>query len=286
MQAHFLAPENQLQLKAVTSANFTLKRMGVINVTPNSFSDGGELLSLASVEKRIRDFGPIECLDIGAESTAPMNDAIHPDEEWERLEPYITILKALNIPISIDTYHPQTIGRIAGIWTTEKISCPLIWNDVSGKFDDAVKSFLRLSDNFYYVFCHNLAPIRELTGKHMDYVSNAEGDEYLNELAQYFRPYIHQRVIFDPAFGFSKNYDQNWTLLNRFSELQQKTGHDNWLLGFSRKSFLRKKMGVGAIAPENRDEVDQFHVEVLNSIKNSLTGNVWIRTHRPELLNL
>ncbi len=262
-----------------------LKRMGVINVTPNSFSDGGELLTPASVEKRIHDFGLIDALDIGAESTAPMNSAIHPDEEWERIEPYITILKSLNIPISIDTYHPQTIGRIAGIWTTEKIKAPLIWNDVSGKFDDAVTSFLRLSDNFYYVFCHNLAPIRELTGKHMDYVSKSSGDDYLNELARYFRPYIHQRVIFDPTLGFSKSYEQNWEIINRFGELQKKTCHDSWLLGFSRKSFLRKKLGIDKLTAENRNKLDLFHGEVLNKIKPTLSGNVWIRTHRPELIS-
>lgn len=258
--------------------------MGVINVTPNSFSDGGELLTLASVEKRIRDFGTIDALDIGAESTAPMNSAIHPDEEWERLEPYITILKSLNIPVSIDTYHPETIGRIAGLWITEKIKSPLIWNDVSGKFDDAVKSYLKSSENFYYVFCHNLAPIRELTGKHMEYLSQNSGEDYLDELAHYFRPYISERVIFDPTLGFSKTYEQNWEILNRFGELQKNIGHDNWLLGFSRKSFLRKKLGMDKITPENRDKLDLFHGEVLNKIKPTLSGNVWIRTHRPELI--
>lgn len=258
--------------------------MGVINVTPNSFSDGGELLTLAGVEKRIHDFGRIDALDIGAESTAPMNDAIHPDEEWERISPYITILKSLNIPVSIDTYHPETIGRIAGIWTSEKISSPLIWNDVSGKFDEAVKSFLKLSNNFYYIYCHNLAPIRELTAKHMDYVSETQGDDFIEELAQYFRPYIRSRVIFDPTLGFSKTFEQNWTILNKISELQKKVAHDQWLLGFSRKSFLRRKMGIGAITPGNRDKVDLFHGEVLNQIKNSLCGTVWIRTHRPELI--
>ncbi len=260
--------------------------MGVINVTPNSFSDGGELLTLAGFEKKIHDFGIIDALDIGAESTAPMNDAIHPDEEWQRIKPYITILKSLNIPVSIDTYHPETIGRIAGIWTSEKISTPLIWNDVSGKFDEAVKSFLKLSDHFFYVFCHNLAPIRELTGKHMNYVSSSDGEDYLEELAHYFRPYIHQRVIFDPTLGFSKTYEQNWNILNNVGELQKKVGHENWLLGFSRKSFLRKKLGLDKITPENRNKLDLFHGDVLNEIRPSLSGNVWIRTHRPELIDL
>lgn len=263
-----------------------LKRLGVINVTPNSFSDGGELLTVANVEKRIREFGKIDGLDIGAESTAPMNDPIHPDEEWNRLEPYINLLKALNIPVSIDTYHPQTIGRIAGVWMTEKISSPLIWNDVSGKFDDTVKNFLNLSDHFFYVFCHNLAPIRELTIKHMDYVSSTNGEGFLEELTHYFRPYLHQRVIFDPTLGFSKSYEQNWAILNNIGLLQKKIGHDHWLLGFSRKSFLRKKLGMDKVTLENRNKLDLFHGEVLNEIKPSLSGNVWIRTHRPELIGL
>lgn len=253
--------------------------MGVINVTPNSFSDGGELLTPQMVEKRIKSFGPVESIDIGAESTAPKNQPITFEDEWQRLEPYLPYLKSLNIPLSIDTYHPETIQRIAKNWISEKNIAPLIWNDVSGKFDDAVQSYLGMSANFFYVFCHNLAPNRELTGQHMEHVSENSGGEFLNELADYLRPGVHERVILDPTIGFSKTFEQNIFILNHFAQLQEMVGHDKWLLGFSRKSFLRK-----AFQTENKEELDQIHGVVLKkSIKNA-KGELWVRTHRPELV--
>jgi dihydropteroate synthase len=282
-----LALENQLPPKArvVNEQKLILKRLGVINVTPNSFSDGAETQSPEAVRARVRSFGPIEALDIGGESTAPMADALHPEEEWQRLLPHLPLLRSLKLPISIDTYHPETIGRIARIWITEKITTPLIWNDVSGKLDQAVEAFLEMRNNFYYVYCHNLAPIRQLTGKHMDYLSESEGDEFINEMARFFMPAVHPRVILDPCLGFSKSYEQNWTLLDRFDELQKKIGHDQWLLGFSRKSFLRKRLGINDMTDQHKEQLDQFHGDILKTMRPKMRGTVWIRTHRPELVS-
>lgn len=258
--------------------------MGVINITPNSFSGLGETLSPVKVSERIEEFGDIDVLDVGAESTAPMNESIGFEEEWKRLEPFLSTLKSVNVPISIDTYHPETIGQVADFWKEQGIKLPLIWNDVSGKFDQHVEEFLNLNNNFYYIFCHNLAPERELAGKHMEFISQLEGDQYLEELVSYFRPYKRERVILDPTLGFSKTYEQNWLVLSKFSELQKKVDHSFWLLGFSRKSFLRKRLGLEKITPENRELLDQYHQKVLNELIPDLKGTVWIRTHRPDLV--
>jgi dihydropteroate synthase len=152
----------------------------------------------------------------------------------------------------------------------------LIWNDVSGKFDSFVRDFLSISPNFFYVFSHNLAPSRELTGKHMDFVRN---DLSLGDLKDYFLPFKIPQVIFDPCLGFSKTYEQNWMILNQFGELQEMISHDQWLLGFSRKSFIRKKFNLSI---DKKEELDHLHNEVLNGIP--MQGEVWIRTHRPELI--
>ncbi len=253
--------------------------MGVMNFTPDSFSDGGELKLLSHLQARMKAFGAIDALDAGAESTAPMNAPITADEEWRRLESFLPILKSLPCAISIDSYHPETMERLAQLWLQEKIGVKLFWNDVSGKFDHFAKSFLALSDQFHYVFCHNRAPTRELTGKHMEFLSPLEGDDFLADLASYFSPHAHPRVIFDPCLGFSKTFDQNWYILDHFRELQEATRHDRWLLGFSRKSFLRKRFNLTL---NDREELDRMHGEVLSSIP--MMGEVWIRTHRPELL--
>lgn len=263
----------------MSSQKLVLKRLGVMNFTPNSFSDGGELSSPEKILTRITSFGPIEALDIGAESTAPMNESIPHEEEWSRLESHLSLLRSLEIPLSFDTYHPENVFRLY-----DELRTPFIWNDVSGKFDEHVERFLSLHPANKYVFCHNLAPSRELSGKHMNYISKLEGEDYLIELANYLRPYARTQVILDPTLGFSKTYEQNWYTLDNFSTLQKLVKHDEWLLGFSRKSFLRKKLGIEKMTAENRDQLDAFHTNVSLKIFQTASGTVWIRTHRPDLI--
>lgn len=258
------------------SFNLKLNRMGVLNCTPNSFSDGGEIGSVESFLKKLHGFGPIDALDIGAESTAPMNSSIPWEEEWDRLKIYLPHLKNFNGILSFDTYHPETIEQILKHFRDEAFSQTLFWNDVSGKMDLFVKDFLKNNPRYYYVFCHNLAPLRDLSGRHMDYVDQNLSVE---KLANFFLPQRHSRIIFDPCLGFSKTYDQNWLILNHFKKLQELSQHSSWLLGFSRKSFLRKKYNL---LLSDRDELDKVHIDILNQI--SMKGEVWIRTHRPELL--
>lgn len=252
-----------------------LKRMGVMNITPNSFSDGGEL-SPANFSLRLQQLGPIDILDVGAESTAPMNAAISAEEEWGRIEPYLPQLQALKVPLGLDTYHPETVFRFL-----KACPRPLIWNDVSGKWDSHVERYLALGDHLQYVYCHNLAPTRDQTIKHMETVSSKEKGEFLHELAEFFRPHLHPRVILDPCLGFSKTYEQNWYILDHFSDLQKFLPNQRWLIGFSRKSFLRKKYNLTL---EQRDQLDQIHLEEVNKLKPKLSGEVWLRTHRPEIL--
>lgn len=221
-----------------------LKRMGVINITPNSFSDPGETFSSDSISRKISFLSKFDILDIGAESTAPKNASLDWESEWERWQMVLPLLKGLNCAISADTYHPETIFELLKYWKDQKLPSRLIWNDVSGKYDSYVKDFLKTG--FDYVFCHNLAPNRELTGRHMDYVK-PEMDLY-----EYFRSHRHPQVIFDPCLGFSKTYEQNWAIIEKFDELQKKLQHDRWLIGFSRKSFLRKKYGS--------EEIGRAHV--------------------------
>jgi dihydropteroate synthase len=248
-----------------------LKRMGVINVTPDSFSDGGELTPQNFLE-RFKSLGPLEAVDIGAESTAPMNQPISWAQEWERLLPFMPLLKQLPCILSFDTYHPETIEEILRFSHDHHWTQKIIWNDVSGKFDGFVRDFLSCSPDFSYVLCHNLAPSRAHTGKHMDYI---DLDLTLEKISDYFSPLAIPQVIFDPCFGFSKTYEQNWEILNRFGELQLLTKHDQWLLGLSRKSFLRKKYHLSL---SDKDQLDQIHNELIS--RTEIHGNVWLRSHQ------
>lgn len=245
--------------------------MGVINITPDSFSDGGEYYSTPFIQSRLQFLNSYDAIDIGAESTAPMNSSLSWRAEWERWQMVLPLLKDIHSTISIDSYHPETVFELVKYCLDHRLKNKLIWNDVSGKFDEAVKEFLTSGHD--YVFCHNLAPSRDLTGQHMNYVQ----DE-LN-LDAYFAPFLHPQVIFDPCIGFSKTFEQNWQILNTFGDLQNQVGHNRWLLGFSRKSCLRKKYGT-----DDRESLDHLHVKLVNKIIPTTSGELWIRTHRPELL--
>ncbi len=245
--------------------------MGVINITPNSFSDGGEFFTSDSISQRLNFLKKFDVIDIGAESTAPMNASIAWESEWERWQMILPFLKDLTIPISADTYHPETIFKLLKHWQDEKFKSRLIWNDVSGKFDASVLEFLKSKND--YIFCHNLAPSRELSGRHMDYLA-AE----IN-LTDYFKPHLHPQVIFDPCLGFSKTYQQNWDIISDFERLQSEFTATRWMIGFSRKSFLKNKFAV-----EDREELDRLHADEVAKIIKTARGEVWIRTHRPELI--
>jgi len=253
--------------------------MGVINITPNSFSDGGELATSSDLSSRLEKFGNIEAIDIGAESTAPMNESINWGTEWERIKPHLPLIKAFKGILSFDTYHPETINEVVKFYTDHKMDQELFWNDVSGKFDDHVKDFLSQSPKYSYVLCHNLAPRRELSGKHMEYI---DPELSIKKLEAYFFPYKHSQVVFDPCLGFSKTYEQNWMILENFGRLQELCAHNRWLIGFSRKSFLRKKLGLDL---QDKEKLDFEHVRILNTLKQNWDDEVWIRTHRPDLLS-
>ena len=248
-----------------------LKRMGVMNVTPNSFSDGGEFFNPQSLSQRIQFLQKFDAIDIGCESTAPMNASLAWETEWERWQMVLPHLKNLKCVVSADTYHPETIFELVRFWKDHGLKNKLIWNDVSGKYDESVREFLKTGHD--YVFCHNLAPNRALSGRHMEYV-RAELDLY-----EYFHLHRHPQVLFDPCLGFSKSYEQNWEILETFSEIQKKLGHDRWLIGFSRKSFLRKKYSV-----DDREELDRLHALELEQVVKKAQGELWVRTHRPELI--
>ena len=262
-----------------------LKLMGVINITPNSFSDGSELLGPSHFQEKVSSFHADTILDLGAESTAPMNSPITSDEELKRYGPYLDQIFSLDKITSIDTYHPETISFFQKEWMRRGKKNPLIWNDISGKIDDDVEKFLSAGNHFEYVFCHNLAPSRSESSSHMNFLFSGDLEDFMNHLTHYLSKGRREQIILDPCLGFSKNFDQNWFILENFHALQEALKHSKWLIGFSRKSFLRKKYSLDS-ARENRDLLDDIHVKEVARLSPSWQGEVWLRTHRPSLISL
>jgi len=225
-----------------------LKLLGVCNLTPDSFSDGGNLVQVSDVSSLLNSFknSGFKAIDLGAESTAPFNAPVDAQEEKRRFEallPWESL--TADFEISIDTYRGDTFSEL--YWRIKEIlpKAHLIWNDVSGKLDDELWETLERCPEADYVFCHNLAPTRAQTSSHMDFLW--EGEDICEQLIHYFQNaksefYQRQmlsRLILDPCFGFSKTREQNHFLLKNFANLVQACQHGRFLLGISRKSFLR-----------------------------------------------
>ncbi|OIQ17470.1 MAG: hypothetical protein BM556_11735 [Bacteriovorax sp. MedPE-SWde] len=269
--------------------------MGVINITPNSFSDGGKCLDTEFSKTLIDKFlnlsqleGIPLCLDIGAESTAPFNSSVTIDEEWERIEKYfLPLLDKVSFPeeaiISLDTYKAEIVERF--ILNTQNQSFKIIWNDISGKLDSSVFDLLKKYPELDYVYCHNLCPSRELSSSHMDYVNI---DLTSNDLSTYFKKALDiikdadisiNRIIFDPCFGFSKTLEQNYELLSNCNDYVE--CHDRWVLGVSKKSFLQAL--VKSESKEHRkQESESFHQTILSQwMKVFPNKNIFYRVHDP-----
>lgn len=260
-----------------------LKMMGVINITPNSFSGDSASLTPDILNSKLEALRDIPILDFGAESTAPMNVSISYEEELARFAPYLDQIFSWEKVVSIDTYHPETIAFFQQEWVKRSKRNPLVWNDVSGKWDDEVERFLSIPGPYSYVFSHNLAPSRSQSGAHMKFTADhLSREEFFQGLVDYFRPHVRSKVILDPCFGFSKTYEQNWEAIERFGELQKILNHEHWLFGISRKSFLRQKYNL-TNSLEDRDLLDQHHKDEIRRLSARWIGEVWIRTHRPLL---
>lgn len=250
--------------------------MGVINITPDSFSDGGQAFERSLFEEKfLKLVSTVDCIDIGAESTAPKNSAISGNEEISRWrEIALPFLKKYEgeLILSVDTYKIETMEVIAKELSDRK-NIKLSWNDVSGDLTGAL-NFLKSWPAISYVCSHNLAPKRELAARHMEYVQQDFSVEkyFIEKLEQWKKSGLSNELIFDPCFGFSKTAEQNNELIKLFPELVKL--HGSWLVGISKKSFLRKVVGADA---------EQLHCLAIYTWMKEMkhSSKVMIRLHDP-----
>lgn len=207
--------------------------MGVLNVTPDSFSDGGRWLdpaiAVAHGTRMHRDGADI--IDVGGESTRPGAQRISVDEELRRVIPVVAGLVAAGVPVSIDTMRPD-VAQAA----LDAGACMV--NDVSGgRADEGMLPWLRTVE-VPYVAMHWRGPsdVMASLAVYDDVVAEviAELQQRLDALDA--AGVSLDRVILDPGIGFAKEADHNWMLLRELSSLQQ-LGHPV-LVGASRKRFL------------------------------------------------
>jgi dihydropteroate synthase len=211
--------------------------VGILNVTPDSFSDGGEAFSEAAAiqkfEQLVNDGADI--VDIGAESTRPGATPISPDEEWQRLAPLLRHLQIhplrKKVQISIDTRHAKTAENAIGLHVD-------IINDVNGLNDPAMHRVLAASD-VRIVAMHSLSVPADKSIVLDDGVDVVEviRSWQAEKMALAESNGIHpERIIWDPGIGFGKTAAQSLQLMARMDDYC--CPPKNWLIGHSRKSFL------------------------------------------------
>ena len=210
--------------------------MGVLNVTPDSFSDGGKHNDLESAVKHALHMVEqgADIIDVGGESTRPGALTIDTDEQLKRVLPVITRLrKSLpnNFPISIDT----TDSKVAGA----SVAAGVNWlNDISAAEDSSEMLDLAAESNLPIVLMHRQG--KSVTMQDAPYYDDVceEVFSYLLERAEIAMAagVARQNIVLDPGIGFGKLFEHNLALLNGLSKLCQ---HDfPVLLGTSRKRFL------------------------------------------------
>lgn len=213
--------------------------MGILNVTPDSFSDGGRY---ATIEKAVEQAIQMEemgadIIDIGGESTRPGHDAIPVEEEIERVIPIIEAIKPkISIPISIDTYKAETAKRAIEAGAE-------IINDIWGAKRDPVIASVAAKYRVPIILMHNR--------------TNKNYDSLIDDMKQDLQESIDialqagvvkENIILDPGIGFAKTAEDNLQVmhnLEKFSDLGYPL-----MLGSSRKSFIGEILDLPA---EQRD---------------------------------
>jgi dihydropteroate synthase/2-amino-4-hydroxy-6-hydroxymethyldihydropteridine diphosphokinase len=249
--------------------------MGIVNLTPDSFSDGGEAASWSAVESRIDSMtaAGVHILDFGAESTRPGATALTADQEWARLEPTLervtTRLKddPLRPRLSVDTYHPEVARRAlaAGID---------IVNDVGGLTLPAMLE-LAAGSSALFVAMHNQGlpadPDRTLPPGES---AAAQVEAWLDaRLADWDTAGIDlDRIVFDPGIGFGKNPLQSLELMREIRRFRRKGLR--LLVGHSRKSFMA--------AFANRERAERDLVTLGASLALAAQGVDILRVHNVE----
>jgi dihydropteroate synthase len=214
--------------------------MGILNVTPDSFSDGGRFADVSRAVEHALALaeGGADVIDVGGESTRPGAEAVEVQREIDRVLPVIEALRRhTHVPISIDTWK-------AGVAEVAIRAGADMINDISGLHFDEGMAHLAASNSTPLVCMH-------IRGEPRTMQAAPHYDDLLGEVAAWLNQSIamaqraglpRERVIVDPGIGFGKTLEHNLELIRRTAELERLTGRPV-LLGPSRKSFIGRILG-------------------------------------------
>ena len=243
--------------------------MGIINITPDSFSDGGKYLdSEAAFAQSINLIEQgADIIDLGSESTRPGADPVPLEIEWKRLEPVLRKLSNTfpSIKLSIDTQKPEIILRAL------KYNIHMV-NNTSGLTDRTTLEVLGKKTNVHYLAMHTNGTSRSMQKNPLT------RQRALDEVSHFFKSsfrtlvnsgFAKERIWMDPGIGFGKTDAANVALMAATSTF---ASDYNVACGISRKSIFGRQLDI--TSPEERD-----HVSKVTEFALVLAGAKLIRTH-------
>ena len=224
------------------------KVMGIVNVTPDSFSDGGQysrdLDSVLSHAQQLLDEGA-DILDVGGESTRPGSDYVSPETEWARVAPVIEALYQWNVPLTLDTRRTYVMERALQNGWVDAI------NDVAALSDEGAVAVLAQHPNIGVCLMH-------MQGIPESMQHNPEYSDVTTEVVQYLQSRVDEclqagiapeRLLLDPGFGFGKTLQHNIDLMRDLKLWMDQSAYPV-LIGVSRKTMLGQITGIDI--PEER----------------------------------
>ena len=246
------------------------KIMGIVNLTPDSFSDGGVYsqnaqTALAHAERLLKEGADI--LDIGGESTRPGADYVSPEEEWARVKPVLAEVAGWGVPVSLDTRRTVIMEKALALGGVDII------NDIAALTDEGAVELLAHQADTGICLMHmqGLPENMQINPKYQDVVG--EVARYLKEraaecIAAGIAP---QRITLDPGFGFGKNLQHNIALMRHLPELMAETGFP-LLIGVSRKRMIGELTGEA-------DAAERVHGSVAAALASVARGAQIVRVH-------
>jgi dihydropteroate synthase len=241
--------------------------MGIVNVTPDSFSDGGQFFETEAAVSHALELAVAgaDLIDVGGESTRPGAERVSPEEEQRRVVPIIRRLRELcAIPISIDTYKSAVAHEALHAGAD-------IINDISGLTFDPEMAGLAAQTGAGLVLMH-------IQGTPTDMQLNPHYQDVMEEILRFLQQQLRfaaekgvkpEQIVVDPGIGFGKRLDDNFTILRRLRMLQ--ACGVPILVGPSRKSFIGQTLD----APAN-DRLEGTSAAVTAAI---LNGANIVRVH-------
>ena len=221
--------------------------IGILNVTPDSFADGGKHFDFESAIIRAKEMiaEGVDIIDVGGESTRPGAERVSEEEERVRVIPVITELIELGAIVSIDTMRASTAIAAIGAGAT-------FVNDVSGGLADPdMAKVIAKNPLVQYIVMHwrGHSDQMQKSAIYSDVVSEVK-DELDERITQLLKAGVAaEQIIIDPGIGFAKTAEHNWELLRNIDRLSL-LGYPI-LIGASRKKFLGELLGANS--PDDRE---------------------------------